>query len=136
MPYTEQAMKRISAHLLSRSTTKLSQCLSMTFTRVVQGALFGTILASGVAASDGSSPVTATLNLMLGMLLLIAAFKKWPREEDRDEPLLKWMQALDQTMALKASGMGASEQPVQAAPASAALRPGGCAGVAALAGMN
>ncbi len=108
----------------------------MTFTRVVQGALVGTILAGGVAASDGGSPVTATMNLMLGMLLRIAAFKKWHREADPDEPSLKWMQALDQTTALKASGMGASEQPVQAAPASAALRPGGCADVAAFAGMN
>lgn len=104
----------------------------MTFTRVVQGALVGTILAGGVAASDGGSPVTATMNLMLGMLLRIAAFKKWHREADPDEPSLKWMQALDH----KASGMGASEQPVQAAPASAALRPRGCADVAAFAGMN
>jgi hypothetical protein len=40
-------------------------------------------------------------------LLLIAAFKKWRKEEDPDEPPPKWMQSLDQTTALKAFGLGA-----------------------------
>lgn len=82
--------------------------LGMTLTRVVQGALFGVVLARGVTGNDGDgSPVVTTLKLMLGILLLIAAFKKWRKEEDPDEPPPKWMQSLDQTTALKAFGMGA-----------------------------
>ena len=81
--------------------------LGMTLTRVAQGVLFGAVLATSSDGTDGSSPVAATLNLFLGILLLIAAFKKWRKEEDPDEPPPKWMQSLDQTTALKALGLGA-----------------------------
>lgn len=81
--------------------------LGMTFTRVAQGAIFGVVLARGVTVGGGESPVAATLKLLLGILLLIAAFKKWRKEEDPDEPPPKWMQSLNQTTALKAFGMGA-----------------------------
>lgn len=82
--------------------------LGMTLARVVQGALFGAVMASGVkGGNDGGSSVVATLQLLLGILLLIAAFKKWRKEEDPDEPPPKWMQSLDQTTAIKAFSMGA-----------------------------
>jgi hypothetical protein len=81
--------------------------LGMTFTRVVQGAIFGAVLARGVTANGGTVPVAATLNLLLGIMLLIAAFKKWRKEADPDEPPPRWMQSLDQTTAVKAFGLGA-----------------------------
>jgi hypothetical protein len=82
--------------------------LGMTLTRVGQGLLFGAVLAASAESSaDGGAPVTAVLKLMLGILLLIAAFKKWQKEADPDEPPPQWMQSLDQTTALKAFGMGA-----------------------------
>ncbi len=80
--------------------------LGMTLTRVVQGVLFSVVFASSAEAGNGST-VADTLNLLLGILLLIAAFKKWRKEEDPDEPPPKWMQSLEQTTALKALGLGA-----------------------------
>ncbi len=82
--------------------------LGMTLTRVAQGVLFGLVFAA--AADDtagGGAPVAAAIKLLLGILLLIAAFKKWRKEEDPDDPPPKWMQSLNQTMALKALGLGA-----------------------------
>jgi hypothetical protein len=82
--------------------------LGMSLTRIAQGVLFGALLANSADQSaDGGKPVTSTLKLMLGILLLIAAYKKWRKEEDPDEPPPQWMQSLAQTTALKALGMGA-----------------------------
>ncbi len=82
--------------------------LGMTLTRVAQGVIFGIVLASASDRPAGDrSLVVATLNLFLGILLMIAAFKKWRKEEDPDEPPPKWIQSLNQTTALKALGLGA-----------------------------
>lgn len=84
--------------------------LGVTFTRLTQGVIFGTILGASSAAqadSGGESPVVATVLLILGILLLIAAFKKWRKEEDPDDPPPKWMQSIDQIAPLKALGLGA-----------------------------
>ncbi|MBP1467224.1 GAP family protein [Candidatus Chloroploca sp. M-50] len=82
--------------------------LGMTFIRVAQGLLFGALLAASSDDAAGESGlVAATLKLILGILLLIASFKKWRKEEDPDEPPPKWIQSLDQTTALKAFGLGA-----------------------------
>jgi hypothetical protein len=80
--------------------------LGMTLTRVIQGVVFGAVLADA-APGDGKSPVASTLLLVVGILLLITAFKKWRKEEDPDEPPPKWMQSIDQLTALKAFGLGA-----------------------------
>lgn len=82
--------------------------LGMTFTRVVQGVLFGVVFAASAdETAGGGAPVAATIKLLLGILLLIAAYKKWRKEEDPDDPPPKWMQSLNQTTALRAFGMGA-----------------------------
>ncbi len=81
--------------------------LGMTFTRVVQGVLFGLVFAAAADETAGGAPVAATIKLLLGILLLIAGYKKWRKEEDPDEPPPKWMQSLNQTTAPRAFGMGA-----------------------------
>ncbi len=81
--------------------------LGMTLTRVAQGVLFGLVLGSSDKAAEGDGLVAATLKLVLGILLLIAAFKKWRKEEDPDEPPPKWMQSLEQATPLKVLGIGA-----------------------------
>ncbi len=82
--------------------------LGMTLARVVQGVLFGVVFAASAAeTAGGGAPVAATIKLLLGILLLITAYKKWRKEEDLDEPPPKWMQSLNQTTAPRAFGMGA-----------------------------
>lgn len=80
--------------------------LGMTSVRVAQGVLFGFVFTAR-NDSDSGAPIASTLKLVLGILLLIAAYKKWRKEEDPDEPPPKWMQSLDQVSAAKAFGMGA-----------------------------
>jgi hypothetical protein len=84
--------------------------LGITTTRLVQGAIFGALVArSPYAEADasGKSPFVATLLLVVGILLLVAAYRKWRKEEDPDEPPPKWMQSLDGMTPLKAFGLGA-----------------------------
>lgn len=84
--------------------------LGMTLTRIAQGGLVGAIFAASsdtAADESGKSPVGATLMLVLGILLLIAAYKKWRAESDPDDPPPKWMQTIEQATALKALGLGA-----------------------------
>ncbi|MCX7792590.1 MAG: hypothetical protein N2378_18295, partial [Chloroflexaceae bacterium] len=50
--------------------------LGMTLTRVVQGVLFGVVFAASAdETAGGGAPVAATMKLLLGILLLIAAYK-------------------------------------------------------------
>lgn len=85
--------------------------LGTTATRLAQGAIFGTLLAAspdaGADGDGGKSTFVATLLLVVGILLLIAAYHKWRKEADPDEPPPKWMQSIDQMTPLKAFGMGA-----------------------------
>ena len=55
--------------------------------RLVQGILFGFVFgAAAEAYPDGGSEVIAsTLLLIMGILLLIGAYKKWRKEADPDE---------------------------------------------------
>lgn len=83
--------------------------LGMTLTRIAQGVIFGVVLAASpdAQADAGPSPVVSTLLMVVGILLLVAAVRKWRKEEDPDEPPPKWMQSIDQTSPLKALGLGA-----------------------------
>jgi hypothetical protein len=74
--------------------------------RLLQGVLFGLVLGSD-EAGDRSGTIKATLLLVVGLVMLIAAYKKWRKEEDPDAPPPKWMSALDGLSAVKALGMGA-----------------------------
>jgi hypothetical protein len=80
----------------------------MMVTRGLQGLVFGLIL-SGAAEADGGSNKSAirpTLMLVLGILLLIAAYKKWNREPDPDEAPPKWLNAIDHLTPIRAFEFG------------------------------
>lgn len=84
--------------------------LGMTLTRLAQGVIFGALLTASPdaqAENGGPSPVVSTLLLVVGILLLITAFRKWRKEADPDDPPPQWMQSIDQTTPLKALGLGA-----------------------------
>jgi hypothetical protein len=76
--------------------------------RVVQGVLFGFVFSEATDASGegGSDLITSTLLLVLGILMLISAVKKWRKEEDPDAPPPKWMETLGGLSAIQAFGMG------------------------------
>ncbi|HSM83906.1 MAG TPA: GAP family protein [Nodosilinea sp.] len=81
----------------------------MTLTRLLQGLAFGLFLGESVAASageGGKGPVVATLLLVLGILLLVTAYKKWRKQPDPDEPPPKWLTAIDSATPWQALGIG------------------------------
>ena len=77
--------------------------------RLVQGILFGYVFGKSAEASgeSGSSVIVSTLLLVIGILMLIAAFKQWRKEDDPDAPPPKWIAAVSGLSAAKAFGMGA-----------------------------
>lgn len=79
----------------------------MTTVRILQGILFGWILSPGAQESGGKSLLVSTLLVVLGILLLITAYKTWRNEPDADDPPPKWMTMLAGLTPLKAFGMGA-----------------------------
>jgi hypothetical protein len=79
--------------------------------RVLPIMFFGPILLSSASIAaqprDGErGPVISAFLLMLGILLLIAAYKKWNKEEDPDAPPPKWLAMLESLTTLKAFGIG------------------------------
>ncbi len=77
--------------------------------RLVQGIAFGVIFASDPAATTeaGGNLIVSTLLIVLGVLMLISAFRKWNKEEDPDAPPPKWVAAAGGLSAPKAFAMGA-----------------------------
>jgi len=82
----------------------------MTTLRLLQGIIFGLIMTGSTVAttdeSSGKSAVVSTLLMLLGILFLIAAYKKWDKEDDPDAPPPKWMAMIDSMAPLKAFGVG------------------------------
>lgn len=81
----------------------------MTITRLLQGLIFGLILFESstlTEESDGKNPIISTLLLVLGILLLIAAYKKWRGEDDPDNSPPKILSMIDHLTPLKAFGFG------------------------------
>lgn len=81
----------------------------MTLTRLLQGLIFSLVLSESAALAEensGKNPVISTLLLVLGILLLIAAYKKWCGENDPDDPPPKWLTMIDNSTPLKAFGIG------------------------------
>jgi hypothetical protein len=66
----------------------------MTTCRLVQGIVFGFIFTDAVISiprNGQHSTITSTLLLVLGVLLLISAYKQWQQGEDPDAPPPKWL---------------------------------------------
>ncbi len=76
----------------------------MTTLRLLQGFIFGLIFVK--VEGGGKSPVVLTLQLVLGVLLLITAYKQWRNEDDPDGPPPKWLTMIDSLTPLKAFGIG------------------------------
>lgn len=77
--------------------------------RLLQGVIFGFVFAAADEASGDSATgfIAPTLLLVVGLVMLITAFRKWRKEEDPDAPPPRWMETLGGLSALKAFGMGA-----------------------------
>ncbi len=80
----------------------------ITITRLLQGILFGLILDMGASAdkTSGNGPVVSTLLLVLGILLLISAYKKIKKEEDPEDEPPKWMGTINSATNVKALILG------------------------------
>ncbi len=83
--------------------------LGVVTVRLLQGVLFGLLIGPAVQANpaEGQGPVVSTLLLVVGLLLLITAFRKWRKEEDPDAPPPQWMTSLGSMTLSKAVGAGA-----------------------------
>jgi len=97
--------------LLSNPRQGLAKAISlvagMTVVRLLQGIVFGLIFSSEAGESGGKGPVASLLLVVLGILLLITAYKQWRSEPDADDPPPKWLTMLDSLTIPKAFGMGA-----------------------------
>ena len=85
----------------------ISLVTGMTVVRLLQGLIFGLIFSPTPGGTSGKSPVVSTLLLVLGIFLLITAYKQWRNEDDPDSPPPKWMVMLDSLTLLRAFGIGA-----------------------------
>ena len=75
--------------------------------RLLQGLVFGLVLTDSAASSaGGKSPVVLTLLLVLGILLLISAYRVWRKEGDPDAPPPRWLTMVDGITTAKAFGLG------------------------------
>ena len=80
----------------------------ITLTRLLQGVLFGLVLDLGASAdsTSGKGPVVSTLLLVLGILLLISAYKKIKKEKDPEDETPKWMETVNTATNAKAFFVG------------------------------
>ena len=81
----------------------------VTIVRLVQGVIFGTVLAGTKVAHGRSAPGTAvsTLLLVTGILMWAAALKQIWQEDDPESPLPSWMTMISALTPLRALGLGA-----------------------------
>jgi hypothetical protein len=79
--------------------------------RLAQGVVFGYIFTSDPAATSetGGNLIVSTLLLVIGILMLITAFRKWDKEEDPDAPPPGWMATLNTLTVPKAFGIGLAQ---------------------------
>ncbi|MFN8482903.1 MAG: GAP family protein [Anaerolineae bacterium] len=77
--------------------------------RLVQGVLFGFVFGRAAEAYpvDGPDVIASTLLLVVSILLLVTAFRKWRKEADPDDPPPKWMTTITGLSTAQAFGAGA-----------------------------
>jgi len=78
--------------------------------RLIQGLVFGVILTAATEAdgnTEGASPVAATLLVVVGVVFLISAVRKWLRQPDEDAPPPAWMAMVESATPGRAFAMGA-----------------------------
>ena len=77
--------------------------------RLVQGVFIGLVFGAVTETYPEYGPaiIASTLLLVVGILLLIAAYKKWRNQPDPDDPPPQWMQAVGGLSARRAVGAGA-----------------------------
>ena len=87
----------------------LAWVAGMTVVRLMQGVLFGVILASSEAVprSNGARPVLGTLLLVLALLLYVKSLREVLGAEDEDAPPPKWLAKVSSLSAATAFGAGA-----------------------------
>jgi hypothetical protein len=80
----------------------------MTLMCLLQGLVFGLVLNNSELAGDeqGKSLLVMTLVTVLGILLLVTAYRQWRTEDDPDATPPKWMAMIDNLTPLKALGFG------------------------------
>ena len=81
----------------------------MTFVRLVQGIVFGFVLNEAVnSVSKSSQPkaISSTLLLVLGIVLLISAYKQWNKEDETDGSQPKWLSMIEGLTPIKAFAIG------------------------------
>lgn len=82
----------------------------MTLVRLAQGVVFGLILTGGstdaAGADEGTAYIKSTLLLVLGILLLITAYRSFRYEPDLDAPPPRWLTMLESASPLTALAMG------------------------------
>lgn len=82
--------------------------VGITTTRLLQGIIFGLVLNFGASAdgANGKGPIVSTLLLVLGIMLLITAYKKIKKEPDPYSDPPKWMSAIESATNTKAFVFG------------------------------
>ncbi|MEZ4518789.1 MAG: GAP family protein, partial [Chloroflexota bacterium] len=81
----------------------------ITAVRLLQGVLFGFILTGAISATIGagqSGVISSTLLMVLGIFLLITAFKQWREGDSPDASPPKWLKMIDDLTPFKAFFVG------------------------------